>query len=47
MQQLSAVLADLSYDQAAIARVTSIVRKERLKEDDEAQTLEDVICIFR
>ena len=26
-------------------RVASIVRKERLKDDDEVQTLEDVICI--
>ena len=39
------ILADLSYDQAAIARVASIVRKERPKEDHEVQTLEDVICI--
>jgi hypothetical protein len=43
--RLSAILADLSYDPATIARVISIVRKERLKEDDEVQTLEDVICI--
>lgn len=43
--RLSAILADLSYDQATIARVASIVRKERLKDDDEVQTLEDVICI--
>ena len=43
--RLSAILADLSYDQAAIARVASIVRKERPKEDHEVQTLEDVICI--
>lgn len=43
--RLSAILADLSYDPTTIARVVSIVRKERLKEDDEAQTLEDVICI--
>jgi hypothetical protein len=43
--RLSAILADLSYDAATIARVTSIVRKERLKEDAEVQTLEDVICI--
>lgn len=43
--RLSAILADLSYDPATIARVVSIVRKERLKEDAEVQTLEDVICI--
>ena len=44
-QRLSAILADLAYDQAAIARVASIVRKERPKEDVEVQTLEDVVCI--
>jgi hypothetical protein len=43
--RLSAILADLSYDPATIARVAAIVRKERLKDDDEVQTLEDVICI--
>ena len=43
--RLSAILADLSYDQATIARVASIVRKERPKEDADVQTLEDVICI--
>ena len=43
--RLSAILAELSYEPAIIARVVSIVRKERLKEDDEVQTLEDVICI--
>lgn len=43
--RLSAILADLGYDLATIARVASIVRKERLKDDDEVQTLEDVICI--
>jgi hypothetical protein len=43
--RLSAILAGLAYDQAAIARVASIVRKERPKEDGEVQTLEDVICI--
>jgi uncharacterized protein DUF4202 len=43
--RLSSILTDLAYDQAAIARVASIVRKERPKEDGEVQTLEDVICI--
>lgn len=43
--RLAAILADLSYDSATIARVAAIVRKERLKDDDEVQTLEDVICI--
>jgi len=43
--RLSAILTDLSFDPATIARVVSIVRKERLKDDPEVQTLEDVICI--
>jgi hypothetical protein len=43
--RLSAILADLSYNEPAIARVASIVRKERPTENDEVQTLEDVICI--
>ena len=43
--RLSAILTDLSFDPATIARVVAIVRKERPKEDGEVQTLEDVICI--
>jgi hypothetical protein len=43
--RLSTILTDLAYDKAAIARVVSIVRKERPKEDHDVQTLEDVICI--
>lgn len=33
------------YDDAAIARMRSIVRKERLKRDPEAQALEDCACL--
>jgi hypothetical protein len=43
--RLSAILTDLSFDPETIARVVSVVRKERLKDDPEVQTLEDVICI--
>ncbi len=43
--RLAAILAEQSYDSETIARVVSIVRKERLKQDDEVQTLGDVICI--
>src|SRR3954471_24845662 len=32
-------------DDPTIARVASLIRKERLKTDPEAQTLEDVICL--
>lgn len=43
--RLSAILTGLSFDEATIERVVSIVRKERLKDDPEVQTLEDAICI--
>lgn len=39
------ILRDVGYDEATIARVQSLVRKERLKQDAEAQTLEDVVCL--
>jgi hypothetical protein len=38
-------LREVGYDEATIARVRSLVRKERLKADPEMQTLEDVICL--
>jgi hypothetical protein len=38
-------LRDVGYDESTIARVQSMIRKERLKSDPEAQTLEDVICL--
>ena len=39
------ILASLGYDDATIARVQALVRKERLKHDPEAQALEDVACL--
>jgi hypothetical protein len=39
------VLREVGYDDRAIARVRSLIRKERLKADPEAQLLEDVICL--
>lgn len=39
------ILADLGYPEAVIARVQALVRKERLKQDEEAQALEDVVCV--
>lgn len=39
------LLAGAGYDAATIARVQSLVKKERLKQDAEAQLLEDVICL--
>jgi hypothetical protein len=39
------ILADVGYDAATIRRVQSLLRKERLKLDTEAQCLEDVIWL--
>jgi hypothetical protein len=39
------ILSDLGYPPAVIARVQSLVRKERLKQEEEAQVLEDVVCV--
>jgi hypothetical protein len=39
------VLREVGYDDAAIARVRALIRKEKLKADPQAQTLEDVACL--
>jgi len=39
------ILQGVGYDPAIIARVQSLLKKERLKEDPEAQLLEDVVCL--
>ena len=39
------VLAEVGYDAAEVARVQSLLRKERLKRDAEAQCLEDIACL--
>ena len=39
----AAVLRDCGYDEAMVASVASVVRKERLKRNPDAQLLEDVI----
>lgn len=39
------ILSEFGYPQAVIARVRALVRKERLKQDKEAQVLEDVVCV--
>jgi hypothetical protein len=41
----AALLEAAGFDAAMIARVGSLIRKERLKSDPEAQTLEDVACL--
>jgi len=39
------LLAQAGYDAGAVARVQSLVKKERIKHDPEAQALEDVTCL--
>lgn len=39
------ILGKAGYDDITIARVQALIRKDRLKQDDEAQTLEDVACL--
>ena len=38
-------MAACGYDEAVIARVGALARKEQLRNDAEAQTLEDVACL--
>lgn len=42
---LGAVLREQGYDDATIERVQSIVRKERLKSDPDARSLEDALAL--
>ena len=44
-QRLAEIMSAAGYDLDAAARVGQIVRKERVKQDPEAQTLEDVACL--
>ena len=39
------ILAQAGYDEATAQRVQSLVRKEKLKQDPQAQLLEDVTCL--
>lgn len=44
-ERLGQIIAACGYDEAVIARVGALVRKEQLRSDAEAQTLEDVACL--
>jgi Domain of unknown function (DUF4202) len=44
-ERLAEILAACGYDETTIARVGALVRKENLRRDGEAQTLEDVACL--
>jgi len=39
------ILRDVGYDDATIARVRALIRKERMKSDPDAQALEDVVAL--
>lgn len=39
------ILREVGYGEDIAARVGALVRKERLKQDPEAQALEDVVCL--
>ncbi|MCL4234328.1 MAG: DUF4202 family protein [Deltaproteobacteria bacterium] len=41
----AAILRDVGYDEATVERVSSLLRKERLRTDPETQTLEDAACL--
>ena len=41
----AAILREVGYDEEAVGRVRSLLRKERLKSDPDVQTLEDVACL--
>ena len=41
----AAILREVGYDDATVARVESLLRKERFKTDPDVQLLEDVICL--
>lgn len=43
--QVGAILERAGYDAATVARVQQIVRKERLTQNPEVQTLEDGLCL--
>ncbi len=44
-EEAAKILHKAGFDQETIERVATLIRKERIKSDPEAQTLEDVICL--
>lgn len=44
-ERAGAIMLEVGYDAATIARVGALIRKERLKVDAEAQALEDVVAL--
>jgi hypothetical protein len=43
--RVAEIMGSCGYDEASIARVGAVVRKEQLRSDSEAQTIEDVACL--
>jgi hypothetical protein len=43
--RVSALMAEAGYATPDVERVAGLIRKERLKRDPDAQTLEDVVCL--
>ena len=44
-ERVAEMMAACGYDEAMIARAAALVRKEQLRSDAEAQTLEDIACL--
>ncbi len=44
-RRTSAIMEAAGFGAEAIARVGALLRKERLKQDEEVQALEDVVCL--
>ena len=44
-ERVAEIMAACGYDEGIIARAGALVRKEQLRRDPEAQTLEDVACL--
>ena len=44
-ERVAEIMESCGYDEGSIARAGALVRKERLRADAEAQTLEDVACL--
>jgi len=44
-EEAGGILRDVGYGEETVARVQSLLRKEKLRSDPEAQLLEDVICL--
>lgn len=43
--EVAAILADCGYDEATVARVQTIIRKQGLRADPEVQAHEDALCL--